>query len=664
MDKWLKTGSFKTSATSSNIQLGESVVSTSGNSDESNLEPVAGTSSEPDTRPSTSEEDGKKTLNKNKRYQNINASSAKKRKYSDEYLKYGFSFTVDDDCQKPLCVVCGEILSNGSMKPSLLIRHLNTKHPNCKQKDISYFQRLSTGPDVPSLFSSANKDNENAVEASYRISYRIAKNGKNHTVAENLISGCIKDAVKCMLGEEYVGKIDKIPLSNNTVSRRIRDMSDDIETSVAQKIKKSPFFSIQVDESTDVASLSVLLVIARYLNENVPEENLLLCYPLTERCTGEDIFHVIQGYFIEHEISWENCCGVCADGGKSMSGCYKGLKGRIKEVAPHISWSHCAIHRQSLASKPLPNKLKEVLNDSVKVVNFIKGSATKARLFKLLCEDMDSLHVTLLYHTEVRWLSRGKVLTRLFELRNEALVFFEDNPFQLAHKFYDSKWLQQLAYLADIFSEINKLNLELQKSSVNIFKLSDKIESMVKKLAFWKSCISKGQCEVFATLSDFLNENHLKLSEEVKVDIESHLEGLQLSFRKYFPEPVCENNWISNPFDHSFFDQATSLPILDKEALIEISTDSSLRSQFKREDLTEFWANIRQEYESVSNKALKHLIPFTSSVLVERAFSSYAFIKNKQRNKLDAAPDLRVYLSSFDPDFKKLSTALQAQGSH
>ncbi|GBM85303.1 hypothetical protein AVEN_231121-1 [Araneus ventricosus] len=80
------------------------------------------------------------------------------------------------------------------------------------------------------------------------------------------------------------------------------------------------------------------------------------------RCTGEDIFNAIQGYFCENKIDWAKCCGVCTDGGKSMSGCYKGLRGRIKIVAPHLAWSHCCIHRQSLAEKPLPDLLKEVFN--------------------------------------------------------------------------------------------------------------------------------------------------------------------------------------------------------------------------------------------------------------------------------------------------------------
>ncbi|GBN61293.1 hypothetical protein AVEN_9032-1 [Araneus ventricosus] len=83
---------------------------------------------------------------------------------------------------------------------------------------------------------------------------------------------------------------------------------------------------VQVDESTDDSDLSILLVIARYLNVNELEENLLLCYPLTKRCTGEDIFNAIQGYFCGNEIDWAKCCGVCTDGGKSMSGRYKALR--------------------------------------------------------------------------------------------------------------------------------------------------------------------------------------------------------------------------------------------------------------------------------------------------------------------------------------------------
>jgi hypothetical protein len=58
-------------------------------------------------------------------------------------------------------------------------------------------------------------------------------------------------------------------------------------------------------------------------------------------------------------------------------------------------------------------------------------------------------------------------------------------PFHLARFAENHVWPQSLAYLADIFSRINELNLSVQCLDMSVFSMKDKIESMTKKLQFW-----------------------------------------------------------------------------------------------------------------------------------------------------------------------------------
>jgi len=121
------------------------------------------------------------------------------------------------------------------------------------------------------------------------------------------------------------------------------------------------------------------------------------------------------------------------------------------------------------------------------------------------------------------------------------------------------------------------------------------------------------QPEIFETLHNFLSENKLVMSREIKENIADHLEGLKLSFKKYFSKPEEENNWISNHFNEEFFQKATSLSKVEKENLIEFSCE------FKRKQLINFWVDIKNEYEQLSNKAIEFLLPFTAGTeLVER----------------------------------------------
>jgi hypothetical protein len=81
-----------------------------------------------DRSPSTSQNTSISLLQDCAKTQSPLIQKAKKRKYCDEYIKYGFSFIGDEGCPKPQGVVYGEVSSNGSIKSSLLLQHLQTQN--------------------------------------------------------------------------------------------------------------------------------------------------------------------------------------------------------------------------------------------------------------------------------------------------------------------------------------------------------------------------------------------------------------------------------------------------------------------------------------------------------------------------------------------------------
>ncbi|GBM97883.1 Zinc finger BED domain-containing protein 5 [Araneus ventricosus] len=190
-----------------------------------------------------------------------------------------------------------------------------------------------------------------------------------------------------------------------------------------------------MDESTDVAGLVILMVILLYPYLDSFHEDLLLCKPLPSTSTGTEIFKLLDEFFLENSILWDNCVDVCTDGAKAMTGKMSGAIAKIEGKAKGCSSVHCILHQHALAMKKMPPFKKE----TVKIINSLKSRPKNNRLFKILCDDMESLHTSLLLHPEIRWLSRGKSLIRLFELRNEVGIFLRDNDFALGEKLCDER---------------------------------------------------------------------------------------------------------------------------------------------------------------------------------------------------------------------------------
>lgn len=95
-------------------------------------------------------------------------------------------------------------------------------------------------------------------------------------------------------------------------------------------------FTIQLDESTYIAGLAVLLVFVRYVSDESVHEDLLLCQAI-ETTRGEEIFRTLDTFFTKNDLRWDQRIAVCTNGAKAMTGPVKGVICLIKKL--HQLWS-------------------------------------------------------------------------------------------------------------------------------------------------------------------------------------------------------------------------------------------------------------------------------------------------------------------------------------
>ena len=485
---------------------------------------------------------------------------------------------------------------------------------------------------------------------------------KSHTIAESLIMPSCKIIVRTMLGEEAECEVSKVPVSDNTITRRVDDLSNNI-SGILSEILQNNNFALQVDETTDITGKAQLLAFVRFENEGEIMENFLCCKELPETTKGHDIFNILSSYLESYNLSWNQCVGICTDGAPSMIGSVQDFVSRVKEKNSEVITTHCFLHREVLVSKSIGNDLKQVLDITVNMVNFIKQRPLKSRMFARLCENMQKDHVTLLLHTEARWLSRGKVLSRVFELRQEQLLFFkENNKASFCECLESTNWQMKLAYLADIYQHLNNLNTSMQGAKDNILTSTDKLLAFKNKLSVWKKHLSRGNVEMFPLLLQVQTQTKY---EYVIPLITSHLGSLSEKLHKYFPSLSSDMyDWVRNPFTE-FSPSTENLLSLQEEELSELQCDRTLKTKFNEVLLDKFWISAKREYPVISVKALNVLLQFSTSYLCEQAFSCLTIIKSKSRNRLlSVEEELRVCLSKIRPRISQIRREKQAQVSH
>jgi hypothetical protein len=114
------------------------------------------------------------------------------------------------------------------------------------------------------------------------------------------------------------------------------------------------------------------------------------------------------------------------------------------------------LYGQALASRNMSEELRTIFEAVVGVVNYVKNSPLRGRLFANLCDGMEAEHTVLLYYCETRWLSLAKVLHRMFSTEKKTIFSGSNNNVD-AYMCYSDDFIQKLACLIDVFEKLRNL---------------------------------------------------------------------------------------------------------------------------------------------------------------------------------------------------------------
>ncbi|KFD66988.1 hypothetical protein M514_07179 [Trichuris suis] len=480
------------------------------------------------------------------------------------------------------------------------------------------------------LLGSARKANEKAnIEQYVIVSFQTRPLIQNFVVKMRLAQ------TETVLHQRGRDVTNKIPLSNDTVQRRINAMAEDVEDRLCSWLRQSEF-SLQVDESTLPGNEAVLLAYVRFIREEHFVEELLFSKEL------EADTRVVQEFFWEKGIPLQNIIAVATDGAPAMVGCHRGFISHLKKIVPNVLSIHCVLHRQHLVARRLSPRLNESLQYVINAVNKIKSNPLNDRLFRQLCDENNEEFNQLPLHTEIRWLSKGACLSRFFQLFDLVLQFFEEDDASLTENLRIRK--ADVPYLADLYFMFNEMNKQLLTEDLNLIKTKSVISAFMSKLLLFKRRFAMGELCPFQNLVDVKKEEVYR----------EHLQALHNDFASRFEDilSVAIPDWVINPFA-SIEDEEISLQL----ELLDLQSNAELKPKLA-EGYQRFWLQkqIPVLYPIVWAVVKRWLTCLPSSCLVERAFSVVTDLITKKRNRLQLVKrgDLRLRVTSISPNIDKL----------
>ena len=160
-------------------------------------------------------------------------------------------------------------------------------------------------------------------------------------------------------------------------------MGDAIQKHILSDISQCKFFSILADETTDVSQTEQLSSSIWFVKDTKVHEEFL-CFVPVSSTTGKDLASTILTQLSQLGLNLEHMRDQGYDGPSNMSGRYRGVHARLKELYPLTVYTPCCNRVLTLVisnSSQLP-VIRNTMATISDICVFLSRSAQRASIFQ------------------------------------------------------------------------------------------------------------------------------------------------------------------------------------------------------------------------------------------------------------------------------------------
>ena len=195
------------------------------------------------------------------------------------------------------------------------------------------------------------------------------------------------------------------------------------------KILQSQKFSVIIDETTDISISQILgiVIVVRYLDYKRSQVvGAMLDTVDMENGTGAGLYEKVKEVLSSKNIPINNIIGLGCDNCATMIGGWNGFKAHMLKDLPSLFVLQCIYHSFALCANHAAEQLQSWLETFLKdIISYFCRSSKRRHEFEQFQETCKLPQHAMLKLSQTRWLSRGKVASRVPEQWDALLLFFK-----------------------------------------------------------------------------------------------------------------------------------------------------------------------------------------------------------------------------------------------